>query len=116
MNYRPPSALAFALLVAACGKPAAAPDQSTGSSVSGMAMPAQVANGAKGVGTITEIDPAADKATFAHGPVQELHWPAMTMSFSAPPKLLDGFSIGDKVAFSFDWNGKSGRLVSIERR
>ncbi|MFA6605599.1 MAG: copper-binding protein [Sphingomonas sp.] len=79
-------------------------------------MPAQVVEGAKGVGTITAIDPVAGKVTFAHGPVQELHWPAMTMSFSAPLKLLDGFAIGDRVAFSFDWNGKSGRLVSIARQ
>lgn len=110
MNLRPPSALALALLMVACGKPAAAPDQSTGSAVS------QVVNGAKGVGTITEIDPTAGKVTFAHGPVQELHWPAMTMSFSATSKQLSGFAIGDRVAFSFDWDGKTGRLLSIARR
>ena len=57
---------------------------------------------ASATGTIEAIDPAARTITIAHGPVPELEWPAMTMTFqAASPDVLAGIAPGDQVAFAF---------------
>lgn len=51
-------------------------------------------------GTIKKIDKPAGKLTIAHGPIESIAMPAMTMSFAvAEPKLLDVAKVGDKVRF-----------------
>lgn len=108
-------AVALPLTIAGCGKPA---PQATGpgnGSMAGMNMSAETRSGhARGV--VTKIDAASSEVTLQHGPVTELGWPAMTMTFLGKPGTLDGLKAGDKVDFAFDWDGRTGRLTSITRR
>lgn len=74
---------------------------------------ASIAEQAKGTGTVTAIDAAANKMTIDHGPIAELDWPAMKMEFAASPDMLTAVKSGDKVAFEFEWDGKEGKITSI---
>ncbi len=99
----------LAIPLAACGQ---AP--STGQAANTAA--ASEGKEGSGVGTITAIDAETGKITLAHGPVAELEWPAMTMSFAGNPAKEQGLAVGDKVAFKFVWDGKTAQLISIEKR
>ncbi len=60
----------------------------------------------KGSGTVTKVDPAAGKVTIAHGAIETIKWPAMTMTFSVSDKaLLDHVHQGGKVEFEFVQKG-----------
>jgi Cu(I)/Ag(I) efflux system protein CusF len=51
--------------------------------------------------------------TIAHGPVQSLNWPAMTMNFLVKDKaLLDRLSSGKKVDFEFVQQGRDYVITS----
>lgn len=51
-------------------------------------------------GTIKKIDKPAGRVTIAHGPLENLGMPGMTMAFKVQePKWLDTFKAGDKVRF-----------------
>lgn len=105
--------VAPAVLLAACNGPSAAPSATD--------MPA--ANVAASVepktatseGAITAIDQDTGKITLAHGPVAELSWPAMTMGFGAKQGQLGDLKVGDKVRFTFRWDGKTAEIESIEK-
>ncbi|WP_375398914.1 copper-binding protein [uncultured Sphingomonas sp.] len=115
MTHRMLLAAALPLAIAGCGKPApqaAGPDNG---SMAGTNLPAETKSG-HGSGVVTKIDAASGEVTLQHGPVTELGWPAMTMTFSGRPAALDGLKVGDKVDFAFDWDGKAGRLTSITKR
>ena len=114
MNHKMLCTVVLPLVVAACGKPSAAPEQPKAGATANMAMPSELTL-ASGVGTITAIDQATSNVTIDHGPVTELKWPAMKMGFSGTPAMLSGLAVGNKVAFSFKWDGKVGRLVKINR-
>ncbi len=43
---------------------------------------------ASATGTVQAVDAAASKITIAHGPVEVLQWPAMTMAFKATPEQM----------------------------
>jgi len=67
----------------------------------------------KGVGTVKKVDPAGGKVTLAHGPVQSLKWPAMTMTFIVKDKALLGkFSQDKKVEFEFVQQGSDYVITS----
>jgi Cu(I)/Ag(I) efflux system protein CusF len=67
----------------------------------------------KGVGTVKKVDPAAGKVTVAHGPIQSLKWPAMTMTFTVKDKALLGkFSPDKKVEFEFVQRGSDYVITS----
>jgi len=67
----------------------------------------------KGTGTVTKVDPAGGKVTIAHGPVQTLKWPAMTMTFGVKDKALLGkLSSGKKVEFEFVKQGSEYVITS----
>ncbi len=102
-----------ALLLAACGNPAPTPG-ATDSAAANAAVPTEPKT-ATGEGSITAIDPATGKITLAHGPVAELSWPAMTMGFGAKEGQLGGLKVGDKVRFSFRWDGKTAEIESIDK-
>jgi Cu(I)/Ag(I) efflux system periplasmic protein CusF len=69
----------------------------------------------KASGTITKVDPAAGRVTIAHGPVQTLKWPAMTMTFGVGDKaLLDRARPGKKVEFEFAKQGSDYVIVKID--
>ena len=67
----------------------------------------------KGTGTVTKVDPTGSKVTIAHGPVQTLKWPAMTMTFGVKDMALLGkLSSGKKVEFEFVKQGSEYVITS----
>ena len=52
-----------------------------------------------GSGTIQSVDVAAHTVTIAHGPIEALKWPAMTMTFKTSGVDLAAFKKGDQVNF-----------------
>ncbi|NMG45315.1 RND transporter [Aromatoleum toluvorans] len=51
-------------------------------------------------GTVRKVDKAAGKITIAHGPLENLGMPSMTMAFRAgAPAMLDQVKAGDKIRF-----------------
>ena len=54
-------------------------------------------------GTVKKIDKAAGKLTIAHGPLEALGMPPMTMAFhAAEPGLLDQVKVGDRIRFAVE--------------
>jgi len=54
----------------------------------------------RGEGSIEAIDFTHSTVTLAHGPIDSLKWPAMTMDFRfLEPTLLQSFKPGQKVIF-----------------
>ncbi len=115
--------LAGAVSLSACGQktetnattaetPAAT---NAGSNMGNMAMPAG-AKMAKSVGTVTAIDKAGGKITLDHQAIPEVNWPAMTMTFSAKPEVLDGIAVGDKVAFDVTVAGNAGEVTAVTKQ
>lgn len=69
----------------------------------------------KASGTVTKVDQANSKVTIAHGPVQSLKWPAMTMSFVVKDKVLFGrLGSGKKVEFEFVQQGRDYVITSAK--
>jgi Cu(I)/Ag(I) efflux system protein CusF len=67
-------------------------------------------------GVVESVDAAAKKITIAHGAVESLKWPAMTMSFHAPNADLTMLKAGDRVIFEFASSGMDGTITKIERQ
>ncbi|OHC61936.1 MAG: hypothetical protein A2045_13230 [Rhodocyclales bacterium GWA2_65_20] len=66
-------------------------------------------------GVIKALDAKAGTVTLAHGPVQELKWPAMTMTFKlAKPGLVKGLAVGKKVTFEFQSQGMAAVINAIK--
>jgi Cu(I)/Ag(I) efflux system membrane fusion protein len=58
--------------------------------------------GHRAEGTVKALDAKAGTLSIAHGPVQTLNWPAMTMDFKAANSaLLAGLQPGTGIAFEF---------------
>ena len=54
-------------------------------------------------GTVKKIDKSAGKLTIAHGPLETLGMPPMTMAFhAAEPGLLDQVKVGDRIRFAVE--------------
>lgn len=88
------TAVAGVFLLSACGEKTAtkpAPMQGTEK--------AQSQKLAPGAGVITSIDLGEQKVTLDHGPIPEIGWSAMTMTFDARDVGLDAFKDGDSVGF-----------------
>lgn len=49
-------------------------------------------------------------------PVEALGWPAMTMSFTAPPEMAERTAVGRDVSFAFREGGGTYVLTSLETR
>ena len=98
--------------LAACGKKAEAPPADA---MANMAMPANAKMG-QSSGTVVAVDQVAGKITLDHGPIPAVGWPAMTMGFDAKPDLLKDITVGDKVSFEIEWNGKSGQIVKLAKQ
>lgn len=96
----------------ACGQPPQTPTAEGGEQSATAATDGKTASG---TGTIKAIDAASGKVTLNHGPVTELQWPAMTMGFNARGGMLGDLKVGDRVAFEFVWNGKTGDIRSIKK-
>lgn len=118
------AALTTAILLSACGQKAetnvtATNEPATTNAAAGdmgnMAMPAEAKMG-KGIGTVTAIDKTAGKITLSHGPIPEVGWPAMTMTFTARPEVLSSVAVGDKVAFDVTVKGTAGEVTAISKQ
>lgn len=96
------AAAAFAL--AACGQQQASEAQSN-------ALVTEAAQTYSGTGKVTAI--ANDQITIAHGPVEGIGWPSMTMTFAAPGGVAPRVEVGNEVLFSFRQNGSSYELTNI---
>ena len=120
--------LAIALL-AACSAPAPSGNPAASDAPPATAAPAPVtdqapasvppvnqATRATGSGTIEAIDSEARTITIAHGPVEALQWPAMTMTFRAPDVDLGSLEKGDRVEFDLAASGMEGTIVRISKR
>ena len=69
----------------------------------------------KGIGTVKKVDRAAGTVTLAHGPVESMKWPAMTMSFAIRDKaMLDKLSPEKKVEFEFVQRGTDYVITSVK--
>lgn len=54
-------------------------------------------------GTVRKIDKTAGKLTIAHGPLENLGMPGMTMAFRvSDAAMLDQVKVGDKIRFIAD--------------
>ena len=106
-------ALALALLLVACDKEQAAAPEAQGAARGGPASNS-VAEVYSGTGTIQSI--SGDKVTIAHGPIEGIGWPAMTMTFTAPPGMAEGVKAGSQVDFSFRQVGGAFVLTSLRPR
>lgn len=67
-------------------------------------------------GTVRKVDAAANKLTIAHGPLENLGMPSMTMVFTlADTASLDGVAAGDKIRFVADKVDDSFTVITLER-
>ncbi|WP_291832892.1 copper-binding protein [Brevundimonas sp.] len=113
------AALASTALLAACGQPAgkaaapAAEPVAAEAPMAEMAPAATAATTGHGTGVVTAIDPAAGTVTLDHGPIPELGWPAMTMSFKATPALLTTVKTGDRVKFALVMTDGAAEITAI---
>ncbi len=113
------AALATTALLAACGQPADKASAPAADPVAAEAPMAQMAPApattttGHGTGVVTAVDPAAGTVTLDHGPIPEIGWPAMTMSFKAAPALLTTTKAGDRVEFDLAMTGGTGEITAI---
>lgn len=70
---------------------------------------------AMATGTVESVDAAAGKITIAHGAVDALKWPAMTMAFKATPEQVASVKAGQKVEFEFETKGMEATITKITR-
>jgi len=68
---------------------------------------------AMATGTVESVDTGAGKITIAHGPVEALKWPAMTMAFKASPEQLASVKAGQQVEFEFEAKGMDSTITRI---
>lgn len=84
----------------------------------GMSAPsATAAKHGKSIGVIKAIDPAANTLTIQHGPIPDVGWPAMTMTFKAkPPTLLKGLRVGEAISFDCTVRGMAAEVTAVHPR
>ena len=111
MKMISPILISTALLLAGCSQ-ASSPDSTTaGQAAMEMPQPAQIASA---TGTVESVNAATGKITLAHGPVEALGWPAMTMGFKATPQQIASVQPGQSVRFEFTAKGMEATITRIE--
>ena len=76
---------------------------------------AAVADSHHGSGVVKSVDTAKGTVTIAHGAIQTLKWPAMTMSFkAADKKVLETLRPGQKIDFEFVQEGKAYIVTRVK--
>jgi len=69
----------------------------------------------KGAGTVKSVDAKKGTVSLAHGRIQSMNWPAMTMTFKVKDKaLLEQVKPGAKVEFTFVQSGKDYIVTEIK--
>jgi Cu/Ag efflux protein CusF len=107
-------AIALALAVTGCGESATPTPNQQGAAGAPAAAdnPRQVYSGE---GAVTSV--AGDQVSISHGPIADLGWPAMTMTFRADPvQMIEGIGAGDRVAFQFRRDGTGYVLTAIRKQ
>ena len=67
-------------------------------------------------GTVKKLDKSAGKLTIAHGPLENLGMPGMTMVFRAKDAaMLDQVKAGDKIRFTAERIGGAFTVTALER-
>lgn len=109
-------------LLAACSSPSgdanvpAPTTQPAPTSTAAMPADAAASTTASASGVVESVDTDAKTITIAHGPVEALKWPAMTMTFQAPDADLASIKQGDHVAFEFASTGMKATITKIARQ
>ena len=66
-------------------------------------------------GTVRKVDKAGGKVTIAHGPLENLNMPPMTMVFRvSSAALLDDVEAGDKIRFTADRVSGTFTVTALE--
>ena len=66
-------------------------------------------------GLVRKVDKASARLTIAHGPLESLGMPAMTMAFSVKdPAMLRQVKVGDRIRFVADVDNGVLTVVRIE--
>jgi Cu/Ag efflux protein CusF len=66
-------------------------------------------------GTVKKLDKSAGKLTIAHGPLENLGMPSMTMVFRAKDAaMLDQVKAGDKIRFTAERIGGAFTVIALE--
>ncbi|RLJ68511.1 copper-binding protein [Sulfurisoma sediminicola] len=66
-------------------------------------------------GTVKKVEAAAGRVTLAHGPIENIGMPPMTMMFKVKdPAMLKKVKEGDKVRFRVEEIGGTYTVVRIE--
>ena len=69
----------------------------------------------KADGMVKKVDSAKGAVTIAHGPVKDLNWSAMSMTFTVKDKaLLDKLAVDKKVDFEFIQQGKEYVVTAVK--
>jgi len=71
---------------------------------------------ATATGTVKKVNTESGTVTIAHGPVEALGWPSMTMGFKAKPNQLKTLKEGDQVEFEFSSKGMDSTITRIEKQ
>ncbi len=103
---------ALSLTLSACGQSSNAPQQEAGRNRVAPGVPDAQAYSASG--DVTAVSEAG--VTISHGPVPDIGWPAMTMTFKTPsPEMAGGINVGDQVNFEFRQAGADAVLTAINK-
>ena len=105
--------LTLALIAAGCGEQQNAASGNR-SAVPGSSGPAAAHQVYSGTGTVQSV--TGDQVAIAHGPIAGIGWPAMTMTFTAPPDIAARLKAGSKVDFRFARSGSTFVLTSATPR
>jgi len=80
-----------------------------------MEKPAKAGAVYKTTGVVEKVDSAKAAVTFAHEPVKDLNWSAMTMTFMVKDKmLLDKLVVNKKVDFEFVKEGANYVVTAVK--
>ena len=117
------TALLATAALAACSKEDAPAPAPTNEAAAPMPMAANApatetataAKTGKGSATVTAVDAAAGTITLDHGPIPEVGWPAMKMTFNAAPDLVQSVKVGDKVSFDLQLSASGATVTAIRR-
>lgn len=101
------------LLTASLQQPSSAENPKPASTHAMQTKTTDVGTKASATGTVTVVDAVAGKITISHGPVAELKWPAMTMTFKATPTQIAAVHVGQKVDFDFVSKGMDATIIHV---
>ena len=66
-----------------------------------------------GTGIVRKVDAENGRITIAHGPIDSIQWPAMTMTFAVQDKkLLNKVVVGEKIGFDLIPAAKDQYMVT----